>query len=203
MARQGEALIALARPARRPIASGLLLAIIALCEQADSAGALETPQVQGLLGRHLHHRGRGGPSAASASGWPRPGDGRLGSPRPDQHPGAGRTSRSPGRSSPPAPSSINDDLIRLLHEATIEHQIEVARRPSIAAPVVDAIVGQGAPAVLTALAMNPSAEITPAAHGAPDRALSRSVAPLRSPLAHHPRLTADLAGRLCVGRRIR
>ena len=43
------------------------------------------------------------------------------------------------------------DLVRLLVEATIEHQIEVARRPQLTQTVVSAILEQAEPAVLTAL----------------------------------------------------
>lgn len=84
------------------------------------------------------------------------------------------------------------DLIRLLVDATIEHQIEVARRPRLGPPVVAAILRQSEPAVLTALAGNSTAEVGPQ-----DLktlvAISERVAALRSPLARHPRLTDDLA----------
>jgi uncharacterized protein (DUF2336 family) len=94
-----------------------------------------------------------------------------------------------------SPVLKDEDLIRLLVEATIEHQIEVARRPKLAAPVVQAILARDEPAVLTALASNDTAEITSA-----DMArlveTSRRIAALRAPLARHPRLNADLAGRL-------
>ncbi|HWA63525.1 MAG TPA: DUF2336 domain-containing protein, partial [Caulobacteraceae bacterium] len=94
-----------------------------------------------------------------------------------------------------SPLLKNEDLIRLLVEATIEHQIEVARRPKLAAPVVQAILSRDEPAVLTALAANDSAEISAA-----DMAVlverSRRIAALRSPLVRHPKLNADLAGQL-------
>jgi uncharacterized protein (DUF2336 family) len=84
------------------------------------------------------------------------------------------------------------DLVRLLVEATIEHQIEVARRPNIGAPVVAAILQQNEPAVLTALAANPTAQV-----GEPDMEFlvkaSERVVALRSPLARHPALTEKLA----------
>ena len=54
------------------------------------------------------------------------------------------------------------DLIRLLVDATIEHQIEVARRPRLGPPVVAAILQQNEPAVLTALAGNSTAEVSAA-----------------------------------------
>lgn len=89
------------------------------------------------------------------------------------------------------------DLVRLLLEATVEHQIEVARRPKLGPPVVSAILRQAEPAVLTALAGNVSTDLS-----AEDmRRLvnaSRRVASLRSPLARHPQLTTDLANQLYV-----
>jgi uncharacterized protein (DUF2336 family) len=87
------------------------------------------------------------------------------------------------------------DLIRLLVEATIEHQIEVARRPQLTQAVVSAILEQAEPAVLTALAGNTTAELT-----AKDMEelveASRQIAALRTPLSQHPQLTSQLAKRL-------
>lgn len=89
------------------------------------------------------------------------------------------------------------DLVRLLVEATVEHQIEVARRPRLPGAAVAAILRQGEPAVLTALASNPSAELT-------ERDLrqligaSRRIAALRTPLSRHPGLNAQLAMQLYV-----
>ena len=63
--------------------------------------------------------------------------------------------------------------------------------------VVAAILRQAEPAVLTALAGNPTAELNDDAM----RALvaeARRVAALRSPLAQHPRLTSELALQLYV-----
>lgn len=87
------------------------------------------------------------------------------------------------------------DLIRLLVEASIDHQIEIARRPMLSAIVADAILTQEEPAVLTALASNETADITPTGLAKLVDA-SRRTASLRDPLARHPRLTEDLAQRL-------
>ncbi len=96
-----------------------------------------------------------------------------------------------------SPVLKDHDLIRLLVEATIEHQIEVARRPHIGPPVVAAILQQNEPAVLTALAGNDTAVV-----GAHDLAVlvkaSERVAAMRSPLTRHPGLTDDLARELYV-----
>jgi len=96
------------------------------------------------------------------------------------------------------------DLVKLLIEATIEHQIEVASRPSIGPPVVETIISQGAAPVLTALAGNDTAEISPTAMQRLVEA-SQSIAAMRSPLARHPRLTSDMAERmyLWVGQSLR
>jgi uncharacterized protein (DUF2336 family) len=96
-----------------------------------------------------------------------------------------------------SPVLKDHDLVRLLVEATIEHQIEVARRPQLGGVVVAAILRQAEPAVLTALANNPTADLS-------DEdmrqlvAAARKVAALRTPLSRHPRLTADLALQLYV-----
>jgi len=96
-----------------------------------------------------------------------------------------------------SPVLKDQDLVRLLLEATIEHQIEIARRPCIGRPVVAAILRQGEPAVLTALAGNPTADLS-------DEdmrrlvAEARRVAALRAPLANHPKLTSELALQLYV-----
>ena len=87
------------------------------------------------------------------------------------------------------------DLVRLLVEATIEHQIEVARRPHLTQAVVAAILEQAEPAVLTALAGNPTAELSAADMDELVEA-SRQIAAMRTPLSQHPKLTSQLAKRL-------
>lgn len=87
------------------------------------------------------------------------------------------------------------DLIRLLVEATIEHQVEVARRPNLPAKVVSAILEQAEPAVMSALAANHTAELSPTDMAELVEA-SRRIAAMHSPLSEHPRLTGQLAKRL-------
>ena len=87
------------------------------------------------------------------------------------------------------------DLVRLLVEATIEHQIEVARRPNLSRPVISAILEQAEPAVLTALAGNHTAELSPSDMEELVEA-ARHIAALRTPLSQHPRLTSQFAKRL-------
>ena len=94
-----------------------------------------------------------------------------------------------------SPLLQDEDLVRLLLEATMEHQIEVARRPGIGSPVVDAILDGRQAVVLAALAGNESALIGP---GAMARLVeeSRKAPALRAPLARHPQMTSDMAQRL-------
>ena len=94
-----------------------------------------------------------------------------------------------------SPMLQDEDLIVILVQATIEHQIEVARRPALSGRVADAIIDRAEPATLTALASNRTAEISP--DGV--RRLvehSRRIAALRAPLTRHPRLTDALAEQL-------
>jgi uncharacterized protein (DUF2336 family) len=103
-----------------------------------------------------------------------------------------------------SPILQDHDLIRLLVQATLEHQIEIARRPRLSPAVVDAILAKDESAVLTALASNPTAQISPEGlRRLVDKA--RDVVALRSPLARHPNLSSDLAEQLYlwVGRALR
>lgn len=103
-----------------------------------------------------------------------------------------------------SPVLQDHDLIRLLVQSTLEHQIEVARRPRLSASVVEAILARDEPAVLTALASNDTAELSQdGLRRLVDRA--REIVALRSPLARHARLSADLAEQLYlwVGRSLR
>lgn len=94
-----------------------------------------------------------------------------------------------------SPLLADADLVRLLVEATVEHQIEVARRPQLGAPVVDAILDRAEPAVLTALAGNTTANIGEEGMLRLVEA-SRRIASLRSPLVRHPKLSRMLAEQL-------
>jgi uncharacterized protein (DUF2336 family) len=91
-----------------------------------------------------------------------------------------------------SPLLQDEDLVRILVKAAVEHQIEVARRPGVGPHVVDAILDRGEPSVLAALAGNARADLS-------DEALrrlvfaSRRVTALRSPMARHPQLTRQLA----------
>lgn len=94
-----------------------------------------------------------------------------------------------------SPLLKDQDLLRVLIEATVEHQIEVARRPHISGRVADAIIDRAEPASLTALAGNRTADIS---EDALRRLVehSRRIAALRAPLTRHPRLNDALAAEL-------
>ena len=91
-----------------------------------------------------------------------------------------------------SPLLQDEDLMRILVQATVEHQIEVARRPGVGPRVVEAILDRGEPSVLAALAGNTETDLS-------DEALrrlvfaSRRITALRSPLVRHPQLTRPLA----------
>lgn len=96
-----------------------------------------------------------------------------------------------------SPVLQDDDLLKVLIEATLDHQIAVARRPNLGGRVADAIIDRADPAILTALASNRSADIS--VDGV--RRLvehSRRVAALRSPLTRHPGLTEQLAEQMYI-----
>ncbi|WP_269516246.1 DUF2336 domain-containing protein [Brevundimonas subvibrioides] len=94
-----------------------------------------------------------------------------------------------------SPLLKDQDLLRVLLEATIEHQIEVARRPHISGTVADAIIDRGDPATLTALAGNRTAQVSEDALARLIEHSSR-IAALRAPLTRHPHLNGALAVQL-------
>ena len=191
-----ESLLELARSRAPADRERLLLGIVELCDAGDSAPAMGSPQIQALLNSIFLGL------VASAEREIRK---RL------------ADKLSPAAWAPPAlinvlaldeieiarpviagsPLLKDPDLIRLLIEATIEHQIEVARRPNLGGSVVAAILQAARPAVMTALAGNHSTELAPA-----DMrrlvAAAREIASLGALLAGHPKLTGDLAMRLYI-----
>jgi len=94
-----------------------------------------------------------------------------------------------------SPLLADTDLIRLIVEATLEHQIEVARRPRISAAVVDALLEQNEAPALLALVGNETAQI--GAQGM-ERLVeaSRRMPALRAPLTRHPKMSGLLGARL-------
>jgi len=94
-----------------------------------------------------------------------------------------------------SPLLLDDDLLQLLSDCSIEHQIQVALRPNIGAAVARAIIAGADPAVMTALATNRTAQIE-ASVFADLVGHSRQLAALRAPLTRHPSLDEALALRL-------
>jgi uncharacterized protein (DUF2336 family) len=94
-----------------------------------------------------------------------------------------------------SPLVKDSDLIRLLSEATLDHQIEVARRPRLSPVVVDAVILTGEPVVLTALAKNTETHLSVSALTALVEA-ARVTPPLQGSLARHPQLSEELATQL-------
>ena len=94
-----------------------------------------------------------------------------------------------------SPILQDDDLLRVLIEASLEHQIAVARRPGISGRVADAVIDKAEPAVPMALTTNRTAEIS--VEGVRHLVQhSRRIAALRGPLISHPLLTEALAEQL-------
>ncbi|HET9160841.1 MAG TPA: DUF2336 domain-containing protein [Caulobacteraceae bacterium] len=94
-----------------------------------------------------------------------------------------------------SPVLTDADLVQVLRTMALDHQIEVARRPGLNDVVIREILERGEPAVLTALADNDTAQLSPDALSRLVDA-AREVAALRSPLVRHPMMTAELAERL-------
>lgn len=88
-----------------------------------------------------------------------------------------------------------DELIRLLSEGGLDHQIAVARRPGLNAAVAEAILQAGDAAVIAALVANVSAQL-PTDGMERLVAASRVMPALRPRLARHPALSPELAARL-------
>ena len=194
IASQAERLMQLAQTKSPADRERLLLAIADLCESAEDVGALDTSAIQLLLNdifmilvveAERDIRARLAEKLACAHWAPKALVNVLA--LDDIEIARPIIANSP---------VLEDrDLIRLLVEATIEHQIEVARRPRIGPLVVDAILTQEEPAVLTALASNETAQVS--ADGmARLVAASRRIPALRPPLVRHPAMTAELAEQL-------
>ena len=196
IASQAERLMKLAQARSPADRERLLLAIADLCESAEDVGALDTGVVQALLNdifmilvveAERDIRQRLAEKLACAHWAPKALVNVLALDDIEIARPIIATS----------PVLEDRDLIRLLVEATIEHQIEVARRPRIGPTVVDAILTQEEPAVLTALASNDTAELS--SEGMSRLvAASKRIPALRPPLVRHPELTTDLAEQLYV-----
>jgi len=191
VARSSESLLELAKSRAPADRERLMLGIVALCDAGDADEVMAAPQIQALLNsiflglvvgaeREIRRRLA---DKLSVAAWTPPALVNV-------------LSLDEIEIARPmianSPVLEDQDLIRLLIEATIEHQIEVARRPNLGGPVVAAILAAAEPAVMTALAGNATADIS-------DEDMkrlvdaARMVAPLRQPLSGHPKLTSELA----------
>lgn len=94
-----------------------------------------------------------------------------------------------------SPILKDPDLIRILVEATLEHQVEVARHPEISPTVVDAILKAAKPEVMTALVENESASVSQV-HLFELVHKAEAISALHRPLSEHPGLNDELAGYL-------
>jgi uncharacterized protein (DUF2336 family) len=191
-----ESLLELARSRIPADRERLLLGIVDLCDASDDAAIAANPDIQGLLnsiflglvvGAEREIRRRLSDKLAFAAWCPSALVNVLALDEIE-------IARPIIAGSPVLQEA---DLIRLLVEATIEHQVEVARRPNLAATVAAEIVRKAEPAVMTALAGNVTAQI------AQDDMLrlvdsARQIAALRAPLSRHPNLTSELALQLYI-----
>ena len=186
-----ESLLELAKSRVPADRERLLLGIVELCDADDGAAARVSPQIQALLnsiflglvaGAEREIRKRLAEKLSTAE-WAPPA--LINVLALDEIEIARPVIAS-------SPLLKDADLIRLLIEATIEHQIEVARRPHLGHSVVEAILQAAEPAVMTALAGNTTAEVGPTDLRRLVEA-AREIASLRIPLSKHPKLTDDLA----------
>ena len=191
VARSSESLLELAKSRAPADRERLLMGIVSLCDAGDANDMMAAPQIQALLNSIF---------LGLVVGAEREIRRRL------------ATKLSVAAWTPPAlvnvlaldeieiarpmiacsPVLEDQDLIRLLIEATIEHQIEVARRPNLGGTVIAAILAAAEPAVMTALASNATADISDEDMTRLVEA-ARRIAPLRQPLSAHPKLTSALA----------
>lgn len=194
LAMNSESLFDLAKSRQPADRERLLLAIADLCDTPNSSEVMKTPAIQALLSsifmslvveaeRDIRHRLS---QKLAAADW---------TPNALVNVLALDDIEIARPIIALSPVLQDADLVRLLVEATIEHQIEVARRPQLTETVVAAILAQSEPAVLTALAGNYTADLSASDMEELVEA-SRQIAAMRAPLSQHPKLTGQLAKRL-------
>lgn len=94
-----------------------------------------------------------------------------------------------------SPLLQDEDLLELLVETSLEHQVHVAQRPGLGRAIVKHILDTANPPVVVALAYNVDAKVETADI---ERMLelSRDISALKSPLIRHPALSEALALKL-------
>ena len=180
-----ESLLELAKSRAPADRERLLLGIVELCDAGDGAAAMVSPQIHALLNsiflglvaqaeRDIRKRLA---EKLSTADWAPPALINV----------LALDEIEIARPVIAASPLLKDpDLIRLLVEATIEHQIEVARRPNLGAQRRRRHPGAAEPAVMTALAGNHIRRARARRHEARWSRPRAQIAALRSPLARHP-----------------
>ncbi|MDB5453795.1 MAG: hypothetical protein JWO33_2373, partial [Caulobacteraceae bacterium] len=180
LAASSESLLDLARSREPADRERLLLGIVDLCDGADAAATRRSAPIQGLLGavfmslvveaeRDIRRRLA---EKLSTAEW---------APAALINVLALDEIEIARPIIAASPVLQDQDLMRLLVEATIEHKIEIARRPKLGPTVIDAILDQGDPIVISALAGNHRADVTDA-HMRQLVEAAIKISALRSPL---------------------
>jgi len=95
-----------------------------------------------------------------------------------------------------SPLLTESDVLKMIAEAGIGHQVAVAGRPNIGIPVTDALTKCDAESVLVALVRNATAKISTAGYETLVQK-SRAMSGLQEPLIRRPDLPPQLANNMC------
>jgi len=95
-----------------------------------------------------------------------------------------------------SPLLTESDMLRLIAEASTDHQEAVAGRPNIGVPLTDALAKSHKESVLLALLRNATAKISDSSYATLVEK-SRAFARLQEPLARRPDLPPQLATSMC------
>lgn len=96
-----------------------------------------------------------------------------------------------------SPQLFDDDLVAIAHDATLDHRVAIAGRPTVSQSVADALAAKAEAAVLTALTENHGARLSrPTLEICVDAA--RAHEPIREPLSRRAELDEALALDLCA-----
>ncbi|MES2473794.1 MAG: DUF2336 domain-containing protein [Pseudomonadota bacterium] len=95
-----------------------------------------------------------------------------------------------------SPLLTESDVLKMIAEAGIGHQVAVAGRPNIGVPVTDALTKCDAESVLVALVRNATARISSSGYETLVQK-SRAMSGLQEPLIRRPDLPPQLANKMC------